>query len=367
MSNDFQTTYGDAAGKKPTDDNAKQFLAGVTGKTPEGTDKKTEGQQTSQKKLDNNQNNDYIEGDNSGLDDEMEKFQRLLETNFQGDPLKVVKSYVNIQAKATKDSQRAKELEKQLGYIDQLVDREPKLKDILDRVSKGESLENLFGVKNSTTEQSSTPSNIGQLDTFEDISESELVKAGFLDDSRKAQLSEFEWNRQVLRATQKHMMAQVQTEARKVATQTYEEKTQELNKQRRLQYIQEENQRRYTDGLKRAAMQGYDFTGEHEPLLNEIEDELVTMRDKRDPELFRQDAFDLATRIVAERNGITLHKQQTTTQQNVRNLPFDRNITGSGKQTVKQPTNFMDALAEKSKEIYRNKSGDYMKAFSGRE
>jgi hypothetical protein len=360
---DFTQTYGNAAGTNPDGSKAKDFLKNLTGKNPDNT-------QGQQKTVDNNQNNSYIpdnepNGDSQGDEAEVQRYRNLLDSNFQGDPIKAIKSYVNIQAKATKDSQRAKELEKQLNYIGQLVEKEPKLQDLLDRVANGESLENLFGDKNPAQGQSSTPTNKGQFNTSTDeITERELVQAGLLDESKKATMSEYEWDREVLRQTQKYLKTYFEQKASQVARQTFEEEQRKLNETRRIQFIKTENERRYTEGLKRAAMMGFDFNGEHSSLLDEIDEEILTFRDRQDPNLFRPDAFDVALRIVSERNGIMSKATTTTQQRSVRDLQFDRNINTRGEQRKTEPSDFMEALLTKKRDQYRSKSGDYMKAFN---
>jgi hypothetical protein len=324
--------------------------------------------QNSQKKLDNDENNSYIienkgEGENNNAtvgDPELEKYQRVLDQTFKGDATKAVKSWAEAQALIAEKNKELKKIQQPYENLNAVLQKNPTLFDMIKRASQGEDVENLLRAK----EPMGQPVSTNTASELEDsIDEKTLSKAGLIDPALKSTMSDYEWNSKVLQATQRYMI----TEYPKIAAQKYQEEIRKVQQEENSRVMQDqlnrENNRRYTEGIKEAAIQGWDFNGEHAELLDELEEELIGLRDPKNLHLIRQDAVEIALDRLSRSKGIQLQQQQKpNAPMNLRQQQTNINSRGT-KQLQEEPKDFMEMLLQKGMEKHRNKNGDYLQNY----
>lgn len=320
--------------------------------------------QNSQKKLDNNVNNSYISEDgeggdpNNAVDPETEKYQRILQQTFKGDVNKALKSWTEAQAALTEKSQELKKYKEPYEVFNSVLQKNPSLFDYVKRASQGEDVENLLRAKEPTGQPTST-NTASELENS--IDEQALIKAGYLDGSRKTQLEDYQWQNEVLKATQRYMVTEY---PKRIAQQTQAEirKAQQAEAEKiRKEQEAQENRRRYTEGIKEAAVYGWDFNKDHAEVLDELEEEINGLRDSKNLNLIRQDAVEIALDRIARRRGIQLPQQQKPqAPMNLRNNQTNIQSRGTKNLQPEGPKDFLDAIIKKGMEINRNKNGDYL-------
>lgn len=324
--------------------------------------------------LDNDPKNAYIPPDGNGtgqqttVDEETEKYARVLNETFGGDPVKAVKSYLSAQTEYTKKAKELSEIKPVYDKFNQVLSTNPTLFEMVQKASQGEDVENLLRAKKEPVGQSSAPIPANKLEnsTSDVVTEDVLVKSGLIDPNRKSMLTDLEWQTEVLRATQRYMVSnyprvlaeKAQEELNRVQTQAREAAEREQ--------IKNENQRRYSEGIKAAAMQGWDFTGEHSTLLEEIEEEMIGIRDSKDLRLLRDDAVEIALERVARRKNIKLKNPEPIRQglMDMGKNMQQRNITSRGSDGNQAPTDLLGQLLLKGMEQQKQKNRDYLRVFA---
>lgn len=317
----------------------------------EGSDdqKSQENSDNSDKKLDNDQNNSYInnkdedsakdtqtsdndeqpEGDDEDVVDEstdketLDEYEKVLKDTFGGDPRKAVKSWKESQKNYTKLRKEKKEKEEQIKYINNLVEQNPMLGDIIKTAAeKGnlskDDLQNFLSEgQQEPSGKPKTSSSESKLDIvdegfeLDDIDESTLAEAGYLDQSRKDMLSSSEWSNLKRRAKLQYAEDKL---PQRLASKAYEQFQRQIDEakekqkqEKRRERVQQKNAERYEQGMERVVDEfDLDFAGneEHEELLDEIESVAVNIRDPQDDAMIHPNAMYLATLQVMEDKGM---------------------------------------------------------------
>lgn len=315
----------------------------------EGNDdqKSQENSDKSDKKLDNDQKNSYINNkdedsaedtkstdkneqsdDNEVVDESTDKetldeYEKVLNDTFGGDPKKAVKSWKESQKNYTKLRKEKKEKEEQIKYINNLVEQNPMLGDIIKTAAeKGnlskEDLQNFLSEgqqePSGKPNQTSSKSKLDVVDEgfeLDDIDESTLAEAGYLDQSRKDMLSSSEWSNLKRRAKLQYAEDKL---PQRLASKAYEqfqrqidEAEQKQKQKKRQEQVQQKNAERYEKGMERVVDEfDLDFAGneEHEAMLDEIESVAVNIRDPQDDAMIHPNAMYLATLQVMEDKGM---------------------------------------------------------------
>lgn len=329
-------------------------------------------QNNSDKKLDNNENNSYNKdkstepapNQTTGGDAD-EKFHRILQDTFGGDATKAVKSWVEAQSKYADNSREFKKIKSEYDSFNQLLSSNPALFDIVKRASQGEKIENLLGQAQESTDKPTTPTPASQLDGSTSVDEKKLIESGYLDKTKLAALDGFDRQMAVLTATQRYMLEEL---PRQTAAKTQEEikKAQEAEKRRiQTETLNQTNQRRWKEGITSAATSGWDFTGEHEKFLGELEVEVNGIRDTKDLNLISEDAVQIALDRIARRNGIQVKKTSPTQL----NLPQGQkntnqtNLNSKGSQGEVKAEDFHHQLILAQQKANREKPQDYLQKY----
>lgn len=260
-----------------------------------------------QKKLDNEQKNDYISAQSGQVaDDESARLMETLNNTFQGDPTKAVKSWLHSQKEFTKTQSSLKELQNTLNNLEARAEQDPIFKEILQVAAKGESVENYLKSKVKPEGKSQDALVNSKLDTGDknSVNEADLVRVGLLDTNRKSELSALEWQNEVLQARLNYMATEL---PKQITLRTMSEIHNEQTKLRETQdreRLVNENKNRFERDFDNAILSGYDFTGEHKELYEEAVEQAKFILDPSNPKLIRPNAFSLALEMVARDKGI---------------------------------------------------------------
>ena len=327
--------------------------------------------QNQQNSVDNNKNNSYInnDGEKAGSQPAIdnlpnEKIKNLLEVTFGGDSVKLAESYAELQATFTERNRELKKTKETQEQLDRIFQSNPALFDIVKRASQGENVENLLRQNGTQQGQSVPANNATQFEVSNDVDEKALIESGYLDVKRKDQLTDYEWNREVLRATHQYLNKETPKRIVKQAMDQLREAQEAQETEKRKKQTIEENHRRYTDGIKQAALSGWDFTKDHEQYLDELEEEIVGLRDPKNLHLLRQDAVEIALDRIAKRHGVQVRKPQVTGQQVNPGRNYNQtNINSRQVQDPNEPKTFLDKVVARGIENSRNKNGDYLKRY----
>lgn len=320
------------------------------GKNPDEGEENQENSDNSDKKLDNDQNNSYINNkdedsdkndqtsggdeqpendDNEDVVDEstdkekLDEYEKVLKDTFGGDPRKAVKSWKESQKNYTKLRKEKKQKEEQINYINNLVEENPMLGDIIKTAAEKGNLSK-DDIQNFLSEGQQEPSgkpnnssSESKLDIVDDgfdldeIDESTLAESGYIDQKQKEQLSSSEWSNLKRRAKLKYAEDKL---PQRLASQAYDQFQRQIDeaqkkqeKKKRQKKIQQKNAERYEQGMERVVDEfDLDFAGneEHEALLDEIESVAVNIRDPQDDAVIHSNAMYLATLQVMEEKGL---------------------------------------------------------------
>lgn len=386
-------TYGSKAGQTPNQVNenkvnaAKKLFGGGQKSPEEGSSSAPaeNNSEKSEKKLDNDEKNSYIEPNSqqepassvdSSEDSETAKYREFVKNTWGVDNpseqmLNTAKSYVNLQSKYTKTAQERKQYEQIVSQLDNLIQKQPKLKSILERAVAGEDIENLLSGSDGTVQdrQSSTPTNDAKQlkdSTDFDVSDKTLIDGGYLDPNKRDYLSSTEWETEKLRAMQKYIMKSAAEEAAKASETAFERKQREYQEQMERQQLEQTQKQRYNTGFNKAVQRGWDFAGEHEDILEEVNNEIKSFRDPRDTRLIREDAFDIALELVAKRRGIQ-PKGSTKPKLSVQNMDFQPKVTPNKQEPDNTPKDPFSKRLYNFREKAQKRNQDYMSSWSKRE
>lgn len=326
-------TYGDLVGKDGTsvqkqfNQAAQQHLQGTAPATPEPQAQPPVVPpvipQNSQPPIDNGGQNPYIEpvtqntpsvdAGASGGDDRVLSY---FANTFGGDPAQLqpgsplynaIKSNMETQSAFSKLQNRVKQLEPlEQGFakLEDVVTKNPALSAMLDQALQGKEVGN-FATPTPEPVGKSTPS-VSKPDAVPDFDENTLASAGLLDLSMKGNVTQMEWDRAVLNAQLRYAPKYIADQGfREYQTKLEQHESQRRQEQERTQ-LQAEWTRRYENSFLNAVSKGFDFTGnpDHQAILPEIEQEMIGLRDPKNLNLLREDAFEVAAEIVSRRRGI---------------------------------------------------------------
>lgn len=323
-----------------------------------GSEKSGDSNEKDEKKLDNDEKNSYIDNDEDS-EDEVNSYKELLEKKFDGDPIKLAKSYKNSQSEFSKTNKKLSELEKQLK------EKEEKLKEIegndtikalleLGKELSKEDIERLKGngKRASADDKPKKTNTAGKLK----IGEDELAEAGFIDPSQKDAYTDSEWRSLLQEAKFAYLDDVYPDKVAEKAEERILEKQKEREKEQLREKSREEYLTRYVEGVKRVVDQyDVDFEGndEHKKLLDEIDRRADLARDPDNPLVIDKEAVDVAAQIVLERNGIKRKQQddRNTRNDNSFKSGFDVNNRNSGNSG--KPSSVQEALKQRKLEEYK--------------
>jgi hypothetical protein len=337
-------------------------------------------QQNLQNNVDNNKNNSYIngkgevDGSNTSIDDHPEgvdeKVMNLIENTFGGDPIKLAKSYSELQATYTEKNRELKKIKEPYERLNQILTQNPKLFDYIQRASNGENVENLLSSGGNQSGQSSTANKATQLDVSTDVDEKALIAAGYLDANELANLTDYEKQMKVLRATQRYLTNEIPKQITQKTLADIHSAQQQADQERTKQQTILENQRRYQEGIKDAALGGWDFTKEeHAQYLDELEEEIHGLRDPKNLNLLRTDAVEIALERISRKHGVKIKQTQPVGIVNQNQKNFNQTNINSRSTQDKQmndaPKSILDQIIQRGMEQNRNRYGDYLKRYQG--
>lgn len=268
-------------------------------------------QQEPEKKLDNKQDSLYIKGsgsDSATSDPELEQYQKVLNETFQGDPLKAVKSYTHTQKEFSKLQSSLKKYEDTINGLESVLEKNTVLKGALEAATKGESVENyLKTVLKPEQGKSEPPSPSSKLDSGDltTADETTLVQSGYLDASKKAQLTALEWQAEVLRAQANYLAKEVPNKMLETVKNEWQKEQEKLRNTQLQEQLKQQNKKRFEEDFERVSRTfGFDFDGEHRDIFEEAVKQTPYMLDPSNPKLIRKDAFSIAVNQIMNERGI---------------------------------------------------------------
>lgn len=301
-----------------------------------------------------NENNSYIppKSEESGVDAEDLAVEKLLNETFEGDPKKAAKSYLHSQRAIQKALNEKKELEakakeleekaKVLEQFDSVVKGNPLLAEMLSKAVRGESIENHINAEKEPSGKPVSRSESGKLDsTLTAVDDNELAKAGYLDLADKDQYSAIEWHEKRLEAKAKYFEEVLPKKAVEKQLSLWEAKQRELEEAESRKRQAETSQKRYETSFNRVVASGWDFAGEHNKYLDEINELAKGIRDPKNPALLNEEAFEMAAERIARKHNLVIGKKQLPNPQG--KLPTGNNLRGAVP-PVNQPMSPLDKL-----------------------
>jgi hypothetical protein len=324
-----------------------------------------------QKDVDNNKNNSYTNNDSGQQSDSAgelpdEKFQRILKDTFGGDATKAVKSWIEAQSKYADTSREYKRIKGEYENFNHLLETNPTLFDIVKRASQGENIENLLSQSKEPSGKPKVSDHAFELDGSTSVDEKKLIESGYLDKSKLESMDDFSRQMAILNATQRYMFTEIPKQVtQRTQAELQKARQEELAKIQR-ETTQQSNLRRWQEGIKNAASKGWDFTGEHEALLDELEAEVNGVRDTKNLNLISEDAVDIALERIARRNGIKIKNTNPTQQLNLpqgqKNMQ-QTNMNSRGAQGEIQPEDFHHRLVLAQQKLNQQTSTDYLSRY----
>lgn len=356
-------------------------------------DKSEEKVEKSDEKLDNKENNDYIEDkdnqkseksdeksqkENKSQDDEVSKYEQILNNQFDGDGKKAVKSWRESTKEYTKLRQQMKEQTQALSELDKILQKNPVLEDFIKEArQKGElsrdDLQNFLQSDRKPQGKSDTSSNESKLGIVDDesditnIDEQTLAEEGLLDLSKKDLMSESEWDlsrrQAAIKYAESKLPDRISNEALKRFEQQIEDKKVQEEKAKQEKQNKQINSERYQQGIDRVVDEfGLDFAGneEHRRKLDEIEKRAAYMRDNQNPNVIRPNAIYLATLELIDEGELDVKRSDVDQKANEAKQQADNDLddrmgfnksasstTGEG-----QPKTIAEKLRQRRKEEY---------------
>lgn len=310
----------------------------------------------SEKNLDNNQKNDYIVGD----EDEV-KIQNIIDKNFDGDINKLGKSYLDSQREFTRLYNQSKEKDKFINTLENVLQKNPKLKELINKAQQGEDVESyLNGARqepNGKPNQSEPDKS--KLDT-NTVDEATLIEAGVLDATFLDNLSEVERQAVVRRARLDYLENKLPDNIAQKAIEKYEAQIGELEKQRKEKEQREKNTEiiieRYENGIAKVVENfNLDFANneEHRQLLDEIDKRVNYLRDHNNPNVIRVDAVEIATKEVLSEKGMLKDSGKPTPPNREEPIPPTGFNANKRQAREKKATTIREKLQERRIQNYK--------------
>jgi hypothetical protein len=310
--------------------------------------------QNSEKKLDIDQKNSYIS-------EEEQKLVDVFEKQFNKDGIKAVKSWTETTRALHKLDNEYKTIKQQYDTIEQVLEKNPKLAEVIEKAYNGEDIQNFF-------EERSKESNTGKPVEFQsesklnrshvDVSVDDLVNKGYLS---KDELGYMSAEQKAYAIRQAKMSYTEDTLPERIFEKTtkqieeYEKRKQQEKEQARIQEI---NINRYNKGIETILKEfNFDPQGEHKDIYKEITDRVKYIRDPKNSNLISEDAVFLATQATLLSKGIQLDSKNTkqTIEDTKENLDkmfgrtFDANTPVNNKN---RPKSLMEKLRERNMENF---------------
>ena len=339
-----------------------------------GQPQQTEPVVNDKKVLDNDNNNSYNSNDSDSQSNQAgenpdEKFNRILKDTFGGDATKAVKSWIEAQSKYADTSREYKRIKGEYENFNHLLETNPTLFDIVKRASQGENIENLLSQSKEPTGKPKVAADTFELDGSTSVDEKKLIESGYLDKSKLDAMDDFSRQMAILNATQRYMFTEIPKQVTQKTQQELQKARQEELAKIQRETTQQSNLRRWQDGIKNAASRGWDFTGEHEALLDELEAEVNGVRDTKNLNLISEDAVDIALERIARRNGIKIKNTNPTQQLNLpqgqKNMQ-QTNLNSRGAQGDPQPEDFHHSLVLAQQKLNQQTQTDYLSRYKQR-
>lgn len=311
-----------------------------------------------EKPLDIDQKNSYINIDLNNIDDET---RQTLEKTFNGDPLKAIKAWKDSNREFMRFQNAIKQDQEYLDKISAIVEKNPVIGEILDKADKNEDIESFLVKKFSESQRDKPNSNQKSKPnvTNTDISEKDLVEAGYLVADQKNFLNAEEWSEQVRQASIRYMYNELPNKLAKTAAERYQEQIDKLENERRLEQQRKQNEdlilKRYLDGVEKISTKyTLDFVNndEHKALLPEIEKRAAGIPDLENPNVIDEDAVEIATEWILRKKGLleTLTQTRPETTDNI----YARNQfnVNTRERATNKPTTLAEKLRQKHLENY---------------
>lgn len=259
-----------------------------------------------EKKLDFDQKNSYISED--------EKLLEIFEKQFNKDGTKAVKSWKETSSALDRLKNEYNKIQNQYQSIEQILEKNPKLADLVEKAYKGEDIQNFFEQKNTESkdkldnvrvESKLTPDKV-------DVNTDELVSRGYIS---KVDL-EYMTPEQKSYAIRQAKLAYIEDTLPERITEKAAKRIEELEKQRQLEAAKQKNIQtnieRYEKGIDTIlAEYKLDLDGEHKDLVAEINQRAKFIRDPHNPDLISSDAVFLATQATLMSKGIQVERRNT--------------------------------------------------------
>lgn len=312
-----------------------------------------------EKKLDNDEKNSYInnnsEDDTTDNPEQDDKYTNIFESQFKGDPKKVVKSWSETQSYAAQLRQQVKELQNENDSMFDVLERNPELANIVERAAKGEDVKSFLRGKEPQGKPDSSQES--KLNSSKNIPVEELAENGYIRPSELEYLTESQKAEKLLQARLRYMEDTLPSRiAEKTATEyqrRIEEQTKQQEKQRTEQETKKLNNQRWKSGIETVVeTYGLDFAGKDQDLLDQIEKHAKYIRDPENPNVIDEDSVYLATQRVMRLNGRDATPKDYNKPKQDAKQKVDENF-GKGFNTSKRtdpPKREPTSLAEKLRE-----------------
>lgn len=306
----------------------------------------------SEKKLDIDENNSYIKDD-----PENEQLKSIVEKTFGGDPYKAVKSWREAQSAFTQLRNQYKNVNTEYEEVLKVMDGNPKLKELFEKAYQGEDIQNFF---EKTKEPDGKPNSFDESKLKNSTDEKTLVQAGLLDPTELSLMTDVQKAATIRQAQLSYLEKTLPERLAKETAERLNKQIAEQEQAKKEQQSQEENKRlnnaRWKTGIETVAQEyGLNFTGDDQPLLDEIERYAKFYRDPDNPNVIDEEAVLLATQRVARLKNIKLDKKEIidTTKQKAKeqiDATFGKGFNTSTKQplnTQNKPVTLADKLRQR--------------------
>lgn len=320
-------------------------------------------EEKSEKKLDNDQKNDYI--DSETTDDVDSKNKELFEKQFKGDPLKAVKSWRETQREYMKLKNSSKEKDEYFQKLSSLVEQNPLLGEAIEKAENNEDIESFLASRfqeseqDKPTKQSKSKPNVTD-DTL-DVDEKTLIESGYLDENEKSFANAQDWQERKRQASIRYMYNELPNRLAQQTAQQYEKQIEQLEQKRREEQTQKKNkeliEKRYLDGIEQITNKyGLDFVNndEHKSLLKEIDRRAASIRDVDNPAVIDEEAVEMATERVLRSNGLLdqVKQQRQPEKPDLYDKKNSFNVSSKRDNSSSKPKTVADKLKNRHLESY---------------
>lgn len=325
-----------------------------------------------EKKLDNDEKNDYIEENESSSEtsdgDEVEdKDKELFEKQFKGDPVKAVKSWRETQRAYMKLQNSTKEKDEYFNKLSKMLEDNPLLEEVIEKAENNEDIESFLASKfkeseqDKPKEQSKSKPNITE--NIDGVDEKTLFESGYLDPAEREHITADQWDEKRRQASIRYMYNELPNRMAEQAATKYQEQIEEANRQRELRKAEDRNKQliedRWLDGIEKISTEyGFDFVNneEHQELLKDIQKRTSAYRDPDNMSVIGEDAVEIAAeRVLRERNLINQFKTDEPSAPSKDKNLYDKNqldVNVRNKATS-EPKTVADKLSKRHLESYQ--------------